>query len=82
MSRTTLAALAVLALSTIPALAAHCPADAAAITAALEKVSVSGEIEAQIVALRDEGMALHEAGNHRESEAKLAEAMRLLLNSI
>ena len=31
------------------------------------------------VALRDEGMALHEAGNHADSEAKLADAMRRLL---
>ncbi|HEX2255326.1 MAG TPA: hypothetical protein VHG92_01265 [Afifellaceae bacterium] len=65
-----------------PALAAHCPQDAAAIDNALEaRADMPEDQKNQVQALRDEGMQLHEAGNHRESEAKLAEAMRILLNA-
>ena len=64
-----------------PALAAHCPKDAAAIDAYLAKMSVDETLKAEVVALRDKGMELHNAGNHRESEAALAEAMRKLLGS-
>jgi hypothetical protein len=63
-----------------PALAAHCPKDAAAIDAYLAKMSVSDDLKAEVTALKDKGMELHNAGNHRESEAALAEAMRMLLN--
>lgn len=61
------------------ALAGHCPKDAAAIDAALENMSVSEDVRVQVVTLRDQGMALHEQGNHAESEATMAEAMRILL---
>lgn len=63
------------------ALAAHCPVDAAAIDAYLEKSDVDATLRAEVVALRDEGMAQHEAGNHRQAEAALAEAMRKLLTA-
>jgi hypothetical protein len=82
MLRSTLVALSITALTSVPALASHCPKDAAAINAALENVTVSEEVQAQVIELRDAGMAAHEAGNHDESEATLAEAMRLLLNSL
>jgi hypothetical protein len=82
MLRTTLAAISIVAFTSSHAFASHCPADAAAITAALENVTVSEEIQAQVIELRDAGMVAHEAGNHDEAEATLAEAMRLLLNSI
>lgn len=64
-----------------PAFAAHCPKDAAAIDAALARMSVSEETRAKVQDLRDQGMAAHEAGDHRQSESTLAEAMRLLLNA-
>lgn len=80
MIRRSLSAFAALALLATPALAAHCPRDAAAIDHALEARADVPDRE-QIQALRDEGMQLHEAGNHREAEAKLAEAMRMLLNA-
>jgi hypothetical protein len=32
--------------------------------------------------LRDEGEALHKAGNHQESVKVLAKAMRIILNSM
>jgi hypothetical protein len=82
MFRLTLPTIAILALTSLPALAAHCPQDAAAIDAALAKVTLSDDVKAQVMTLRDEGMAAHEAGNHDESEEKLAEAMRLILTSI
>jgi hypothetical protein len=79
MIRTTISTLALLALASTPALAAHCPQDAAAIDHALPLSTLGDEEKAEIEALRDEGMALHEAGNHAESEAVLADAMRRLL---
>jgi hypothetical protein len=82
MFRLTLPALAILTLTSFPSLAGHCPADAEAIDAALAKVTVSDEVRAQVTALKDEGLVEHEAGNHAESEATMAEAMRLLLNSL
>lgn len=67
-----------LALATA-AFASHCPMDAAAIDAYLARAQVSAPLKTQVNALKDEGMALHAEGKHSESEAKLAEAMRMLL---
>jgi len=75
----TLTAFAAVALMCSPALAAHCPQDAAAIEHALTKTSLSAGDKAEVERLKNEGMAQHEAGNHRESEALLADAMRRLL---
>ncbi|HEY5789277.1 MAG TPA: hypothetical protein VIX81_01560 [Gammaproteobacteria bacterium] len=61
-----------------PALARHCPKDAKAIDAALPSSSLSAEDKGKVQALRDEGMALHTNGDHPASEAKMAEAMKLL----
>ncbi len=63
------------------AFAAHCPMDAAAIDAYLARTQVSEQLKSQVTALKDEGMALHAEGKHSQSEAKLAEAMRMLLNN-
>jgi hypothetical protein len=79
MIRTVLSSFALLALAATPALANHCPQDAAAIDHALPLSSLSDEAKAAIQALRDEGMAAHEAGDHAQSEALLADAMRQLL---
>lgn len=79
MIRTTLAALALLAIAAAPAFAGHCPADAAAIDHALPLSTLSNDEKAEIQALRDQGMAAHEAGDHATSEALLANAMRRLL---
>ena len=65
-----------------PALAAHCPQDAAAIDHALGVLDVSEDVRAEVTELRDRGMELHDAGDHRESERVLAEAMRMLLTSV
>lgn len=75
-----LAALAATFLAT-PALAGHCPKDAKAIDHALSTLDVGDDVKKQVTAMRDEGMALHEAGKHAESEDKLSEAMRTLLSA-
>jgi len=62
------------------AMAGQCPSMAAAIDEALANAEVSEELRVQIVELRDKGMAQHEAGNHSESEATLAEAQALIPN--
>ena len=62
------------------AMAGQCPSMAAAIDAALANAQVSEEVRVQIIELRDQGMAQHEAGNHSESEATLAEAQALIPN--
>ena len=64
-----------------PAFAGHCPKDAAAIDAYLERVDVDEAVEVEVIALKEKGMELHNAGNHGESEAALAEAMRKLLSA-
>ncbi len=66
----------------MPAVAGHCPKDVKAIDNALGKVNLSSEQKAQVQSLRDEGQALHTSGNHGDSEKKLAEAMRVLLNGL
>ena len=81
MTRTILAGAAALLVAG-PAYASHCPMDAAAIDHALSVLEVSDEVRTEVQALRDEGMELHEAGNHEESEDKLSEAMRTLLNGV
>ena len=78
MNRLMTATAAVLLFAT-PAFASHCPKDAAAIDAALAKMSVSDGLKAEVLALKDQGMELHAAGSPRESEAMLADAMRRLL---
>lgn len=65
-----------------PAYAFHCPKDAAAIDHALGALEVSEDAKSQVTALRDKGMAEHEAGNHADAVSSLSEAMRLLLMSV
>ena len=80
-ARSLLAAALLVAFSA-PALAAHCPADVAAIDNALPKSNLSAPQKADVMKLRDEGDALHKAGKHQESVAVLAEAMRIILNNM
>lgn len=60
------------------AFASSCPMQVKKIDEALASSTASAEVKAQAQALRDEGEALHTAGNHAESVAKLAEAQTLL----
>lgn len=64
-----------------PAMASHCPMDAKAIDNALERTSLTEMQKKEVKTLRDEGMNLHNSGQHRESEQTLAKAMRMLLES-
>lgn len=82
MTRLGILAGAVALLAATPALAFHCPKDAAAIDHALAALDVGEDVEAQAQALRDQGMQQHEAGNHAEAANSLSEAMRLLLMSV
>ena len=79
--QTLLAGTAILLFAT-SAYASHCPKDAAAIDHALGALEVSDDVKTQVTALRDKGMAEHEAGNHADAENSLSEAMRLLLMSV
>lgn len=64
------------------AFAGHCTADVKAIDNALTKTSLTADQKAEVKKLRDDGEALHKSGKHRDSEKKLAEAMRIILNSM
>ena len=66
----------------LPAHAFHCPADVKAIDHALPKSNLSAQQKTEVQKLRDEGEALHNAGKHKESVGKLAEAMRIILNNM
>jgi hypothetical protein len=83
MIKKTALAAAFLALTAAPALAAHCPKDAAAIEAALAKATnLSDAQKAEITELKEQGMSQHNAGDHRAAEATLAEAMRKILTEM
>jgi hypothetical protein len=73
-----LTAVALSLLLTGTAFANSCPTHVKKIDEALATSTASDEVKAQAQALRDEGQALHDAGNHAESLAKLAEAEKLL----
>lgn len=62
-----------------PAYAFQCPADIAAIDAALAgNTGLSDAERAKVQELRDEGEALHQAGKHGESVETLAQAKEIL----
>ena len=80
-TRSLLAAAFVAAFSA-PALAFHCPADVKAIDNALPKSNLTATQKAEVMKLRDEGEAQHNAGKHQESVNTLAKAMRMILNNM
>lgn len=61
-----------------PVFAFQCPADMAAIDAALETATLSAADLARVKELRATGEAEHAAGNHQASVDALAEAKALL----
>lgn len=67
-----------LTLLSSPVLAFQCPADMAAIDAALETATLSEEDLARVKELRATGEAEHAAGNHQASVDALVEAKKLL----
>jgi len=74
-------ALTIVGMLTTPALAFHCPADAAVIDGAMSRMTLDDATRAAVQSLRDEGMALHGSGQHKDAVGKLAEAMRMLLSA-
>lgn len=76
--RTTIFAFALATLAAGPALAFHCPQDIAEIDQALQTASLTDEQRAQVTALRNEGEALHQAGQHQQSVDTLAQAKQIL----
>ena len=60
------------------AIAGSCPMDMAAIDAAMPNAKLSDSQKAEVMKLRAEGEALHKAGQHPQSMAKLAEAKKMM----
>ena len=61
-----------------PAFAGQCPADMAEIDAAMQSAQLSEAEMAEVKALRAEGEALHNAGDHAASVETLAKAKDIL----
>lgn len=77
MKQLTLAA--AITLLAAPLLAGQCPADIAAIDAALAAGTELSEVDlATVQELRDEGQSLHDAGDHDASVQTLADAKAML----
>ena len=77
-----LIAAAILVVFSAPALAFHCPADVKAIDNALPKSSLTPAQKTEVMKLRDEGEAQHNAGKHKDAVDTLAKAMRIILNNM
>jgi len=73
---------AALVLLSASAFAFHCPADIKAIDNALSKANLSAAQKSEVIQLRDEGEAQHNAGQHQEAVNTLSKAMRIILNSM
>ncbi len=82
MTARSLLAAALLVAFSAPALAFHCPADVNAIDNALPKSNLSAPQKAEVMKLRDEGEAQHNAGDHQTAVNTLAKAMRIILNNM
>ena len=75
----TLSAAAIAIMLATPAFASQCPNDIAAIDAALaSNMELSDEQKSEVMALRDEGQSLHDAGDHQGSVDTLAKAKEIL----
>ena len=73
------AAFSALLLGVAPAAwAGSCPMDMAAIDKAMASAKLNDAQKTQVTTLRAEGEALHKAGQHPQSMAKLAEAKKIL----
>ncbi len=69
---------AAFSLFAIPAIAGQCPADMAEIDAAMETAQLSEAKMAEVKALRAEGEALHNSGDHAASVETLGKAKEIL----
>jgi hypothetical protein len=78
MMKRTILILATLALTIGPAVASQCPLQMAKVDEALKTAQLSDADRAKVVELRASGETFHNEGKHAESEATLAEALKLL----
>ncbi len=78
----TIAVAAALMLFAAPANAFYCPTMVKAIDAALAKVTLDAATKAEVMKLRDQGLAQHKAGNHEPAEDNLAKATKIILNNM
>lgn len=62
----------------MPAVAAQCPQDMAAIDKALQSAQLSDAQKAEVVELRQKGEEQHKAGEHAASVKTLGEAKQIL----
>ena len=69
---------AILLVASAQAIAFQCPGDVKAVDSALATTTVSAEVKAAVIDLRNAGEALHQAGKHQESVNALAIAKSLL----
>lgn len=76
--KTTILVLTISALAAGPAFAFQCPADISKIDQALQTADLSDEQKAQVTELRNQGEALHQAGQHQQSVDTLAQAKQML----
>jgi hypothetical protein len=72
------AAAVALALLATPAFAGQCPKDMKKVDAALDMTKITGDNLAKAISLRYKGEKLHKEGEHKESIAALAGAMKAL----
>ena len=73
---------AVLVAFSAPAYAFYCPKTVKALDAALPKASLSADQSSKVKQLRDQGLAQHQSGDHTAAVKSLAEASRIILNSM
>lgn len=69
---------AVLSFAALPALAGQCPMDMSKIDAAMATAELSEAEMSEVMALRAEGEALHNSGDHAASVETLAQAKAIL----
>jgi hypothetical protein len=74
----TILVLATLLMTLGPAVASQCPQQMAKVDEALKTAQLSDADRAKVAELRASGETLHNEGKHAESEAALAEALKLL----
>ena len=79
MIKRSLLAIVILMAFSAPAFAFYCPSNVRAIDENAAKANLSAAERAEVKALRDEGLRLHEGGDHQAAVTELAKAMRILV---
>ncbi len=79
MIKRSLLAIVILMAFSAPAFAFYCPSNVRAIDENAAKANLSAAERAEVKALRDEGLRLHDGGDHQAAVIELAKAMRILV---